>query len=168
MTAAWQFLNTAFQKICEGTKRSYRVGSMGILVLMLGLPTPSMGADLTIQPAYTLDTAIDSVQLPACDHPRIVQAAKRHLYRNKTIAVHDASLSYPRQAKAEPRTRMGTIGRRWCRANIIAQTLPHPRTLYYIIERRQGFASIGWNVEACIAGLDPWYIYGAQCESLVH
>ena len=40
------------------------------------------------------------------------------------------------------------------------------RHLYYTIERRQGFASIGSKVRYCIIGLDPWHIYGAGCSTV--
>jgi hypothetical protein len=40
------------------------------------------------------------------------------------------------------------------------------RHLYYAIDRRMGFASIGNYIRFCIVGLDPWRIYGAACSTV--
>jgi len=40
------------------------------------------------------------------------------------------------------------------------------RRIYYTVERRQGFASIGDNVQFCIVGLDPWRVHGAACSTV--
>ncbi len=40
------------------------------------------------------------------------------------------------------------------------------RNIYYMVERGQGFASIGNNVQFCIIGLDPWRVYGAACSTV--
>lgn len=40
------------------------------------------------------------------------------------------------------------------------------RNLYYMVERGQGFASIGNRVQFCIVGLDPWRVYGAACSTV--
>ncbi|HET7715819.1 MAG TPA: hypothetical protein VFK86_09340 [Bauldia sp.] len=36
----------------------------------------------------------------------------------------------------------------------------------YLIESKQGFASIGWRVESCLPAYDPWHVYGAWCRSI--
>ncbi|ODN71467.1 hypothetical protein [Methylobrevis pamukkalensis] len=38
--------------------------------------------------------------------------------------------------------------------------------LYYMLSAGRGFAGIGWNVDFCVAGHDPWYVYGQECRSL--
>ena len=45
-----------------------------------------------------------------------------------------------------------TDGRRW--------------TVYYIVEKWGGFASIGTGVEYCVVGLDPWRIHDGYCRTL--
>ncbi len=40
------------------------------------------------------------------------------------------------------------------------------RRIYYTVERRQGLASVGDNVQYCIVGLDPWRVYGAACSTV--
>ena len=57
------------------------------------------------------------------------------------------------------------IQREYCRATAIT-TDGEKRALWYLIERGFGFAGIGSNIEFCLSGLDPWYVYGAQCASV--
>ncbi len=57
------------------------------------------------------------------------------------------------------------INRRYCRAHAELSNGRQP-VVHYLIEQRQGFASIGWNVEFCIPGLDRWMVYGGSCRVL--
>lgn len=38
--------------------------------------------------------------------------------------------------------------------------------IFYVIGSEMGFASIGDGTDYCVAGLDPWHIYGRSCETL--
>lgn len=38
--------------------------------------------------------------------------------------------------------------------------------MYYVIEEERGFASIGDGITYCVAGLDPWHVYGRVCETM--
>jgi len=40
------------------------------------------------------------------------------------------------------------------------------RSVWYLIEEGQGFASIGNNVEFCVAGFDRWLVYNGRCRVL--
>ena len=40
------------------------------------------------------------------------------------------------------------------------------RRVHYLIEQNAGFAGIGWNLEYCIHGLDPWKYYDGRCRVL--
>ena len=57
------------------------------------------------------------------------------------------------------------INRRYCRGHAELSNGRHP-TIHYLIEQRQGFASIGWNVEFCISGHDRWMAYDGSCRVL--
>ncbi|KQZ13504.1 MULTISPECIES: hypothetical protein [unclassified Mesorhizobium] len=57
------------------------------------------------------------------------------------------------------------IGRRYCGATV-ALSDGHDRTVWYLIEEGQGFASIGNNVEFCVAGFDRWLVYNGRCRIL--
>lgn len=57
------------------------------------------------------------------------------------------------------------IGRRYCDAKVILSD-GHERTIWYLIEEGQGFASVGDNVEFCVSGFDRWYVYNGGCRVL--
>ncbi len=57
------------------------------------------------------------------------------------------------------------VEREYCFATAV-MTDGQQRSLYYLIERPWGFAGVGRNIEFCVGGLDPWYVYGAHCASL--
>lgn len=57
------------------------------------------------------------------------------------------------------------IGRRYCGATV-ALSNGLDRTIWYLIEEGQGFASVGDNVEFCVAGFDRWMVYNGRCRVL--
>lgn len=57
------------------------------------------------------------------------------------------------------------IGRRYCGATVDLSD-GHSRTIWYLIEEGQGFASIGDNVEFCVSGFDRWMVYNGACRVL--
>ncbi len=70
-----------------------------------------------------------------------------------------------RQDRLEPRTDMRRVEREYCKASLTL-TDGSQRPVWYLIERNWGFVGIGPSVEFCVGGLDPWYVYGANCQSL--
>ncbi|MER9236148.1 hypothetical protein NKI56_29550 [Mesorhizobium sp. M0622] len=57
------------------------------------------------------------------------------------------------------------IGRRYCGATVSLSD-GRARTIWYLIEEGQGFASIGDNVEFCVSGFDRWMVYNSRCRVL--
>jgi hypothetical protein len=57
------------------------------------------------------------------------------------------------------------IDRRYCSATAWLSNGERSEVVY-LIEATQGFASIGWNVESCLPGYDPWRVYDAWCRSI--
>lgn len=57
------------------------------------------------------------------------------------------------------------IGRRYCGATVSLSD-GRERSIWYMIEQGQGFASIGDNVEFCVAGFDRWLVYNGHCRVL--
>lgn len=57
------------------------------------------------------------------------------------------------------------IGRRYCGATAVLSD-GRDRTVWYLIEEGQGFASIGDNVEFCVSGFDRWMVYNGRCRIL--
>ncbi|CAN7165458.1 hypothetical protein LJR098_000193 [Rhizobium sp. LjRoot98] len=84
-------------------------------------------------------------------------------YLKMDIAI--AEIRDTRQKRIELRDKTRPVQREYCRATAITSD-GEKRALWYLIERDFGFAGIGSNIEFCLSGLDPWYVYGAQCASL--
>jgi hypothetical protein len=59
----------------------------------------------------------------------------------------------------------GWIDRRYCSATAWLSNGETSKVVY-LIEATQGFASIGWNVESCLPGYDPWRVYDGWCRSI--
>lgn len=105
----------------------------------------------------------------ACRNPEVLGfitsrfAPRATGYLKMDIAI--AEIRDMRQHRLELRDETHPVQREYCRATAIT-TDGEKRALWYLIERGFGFAGIGSNIEFCLSGLDPWYVYGAQCASL--
>ncbi len=55
------------------------------------------------------------------------------------------------------------IARRYCGATVVLSDGSRPY-MNYLIEDEMGFASIGDNVEFCVAGFDRWFVYNGRCR----
>lgn len=60
---------------------------------------------------------------------------------------------------------LSPLARRYCRgtARLSDDSI---RTVHYLLEENAGFVGVSWNVEACLAPLDKWRIYGAYCSTV--
>jgi len=65
----------------------------------------------------------------------------------------------------EPEREYWPIARRYCGATVVLSN-GHRRDLWYLIEDKMGFAGFGDNVEFCVSGFDPWYVYNGRCRVL--
>ncbi len=57
------------------------------------------------------------------------------------------------------------IARRYCHATAHLSDGRH-RKVWYLIEGKMGFASIGQGVEFCVSGFDRWMVYNGSCRVL--
>ena len=64
-----------------------------------------------------------------------------------------------------PASETWPIARHYCRAQVALSDGAN-RSIWYLIERGQGFASIGDNVEFCVSGFDRWLVYNGRCRVL--
>lgn len=105
----------------------------------------------------------------ACSSPAVLGfiasnfGSKATHYLKTDIAIADIGNTY--QKRLEPRDETHLVEREYCQATATT-TDGERRPLWYLIERNWGFAGIGSNVEFCVSGLDPWFVYGAHCASL--
>lgn len=57
------------------------------------------------------------------------------------------------------------IARRYCHATAYLSD-GRRRKVWYLIEGKMGFASIGNDVEFCVSGFDRWMVYNGSCRVL--
>ncbi|MFC3071784.1 hypothetical protein [Shinella pollutisoli] len=106
----------------------------------------------------------------ACGEPAVLETIARDFARHAPVyqgidATIDA-IDGIRLTRAEPRTAdISSVERHYCHADI-ALSDGGRHDLWYLVEHGMGFAGYGLHVEFCVAGLDPWHVYGAACRSL--
>jgi hypothetical protein len=81
------------------------------------------------------------------------------------VDIINPRLTYERQRDAEH-----NVDRKFCHAKVrMANGSRHEiRDMWYLIEMPWGFAGTpgSSNMEFCIAGLDPWHVYGKECSTI--
>lgn len=55
--------------------------------------------------------------------------------------------------------------RRYCEARA-QMSDGRERRVYYAIMEHSGFVGVSWNLQACVAGVDPWRVYDANCRTV--
>ncbi len=64
-----------------------------------------------------------------------------------------------------PESEEWPIARRYCGATVDLSD-GRSRDIWFLIESKMGFASIGDNVEFCVSGFDRWLVYNGRCRIL--
>ena len=122
--------------------------------ILLVLPTSAFADSRTYQPQCENQAVLNDIK------SRFSWAERRTWHRGFVIdEIQSPRLRY--QILYGP----SSIKHDHCSARAI-MTDGSTRHLYYAIDRRMGFASIGNYVRFCIVGLDPWRIYGAACSTV--
>lgn len=80
----------------------------------------------------------------------------------KLQEIVNPTMTYERQ-----RDEYHDVGRQFCHATA-ALSDGSRRDMWYLIARPWGFAGVPGtdNVEFCVAGLDPWHVYGKDCSTI--
>ena len=134
------------------------------LFLSLATALPGAVPARAAEPSSTLDytaTACRNRSILGLITADFGYRARHYLKADIAIAeIRDMGLN-----RLELRDETHPVEREYCFATAIT-TDGETRALWYLIERGWGFAGIGSNIEFCLSGLDPWYVYGAQCASL--
>ncbi len=87
----------------------------------------------------------------------------RHVPNLPDVAITDFSRVHLR--RSEPASERWPIARHYCGATVTLSD-GRDRSIWYLIEEGQGFASLGDNVEFCVAGFDRWMVYNGACRVL--
>ncbi|WP_026358389.1 hypothetical protein [Aureimonas ureilytica] len=126
---------------------------------------PAYAADYSRAPAVVVTNAL----VPTCENPRVMaQVEDQFEYgapRTIPAALQVVEFSDLYEKAYQPRDEYRQIERRYCQGTALISS-GERRTLYYVIEYPMGYAGVGWRAEGCVLGLDPWKVYGANCESL--
>ncbi|AEG03733.1 hypothetical protein HR059_04810 [Sinorhizobium meliloti WSM1022] len=134
------------------------------LSLVAGMASSVAAADFAEVPVarHTYDVGV-------CGNPSVLGFITRRFdykaanYLRANIAI--AEIREMGQSRFEPRDYTHLVEREYCYATAVT-TDGVRRPMWYLIERPWGFAGVGSNIEFCVGGLDPWYVYGANCASL--
>lgn len=89
----------------------------------------------------------------------------RHVPNLPDVAITD--FQDIRENRYLPAQQNWPIGRTYCAATVTLSD-GHDRPIWYLIEEGMGFASIGSNVEFCVAGFDRWYVYDGSGDGIGH
>ena len=138
------------------------------LAFLAALAAPTLAADYAAVPAVAVET-VDVSGIPDCDDPGVLgtivsrqDRAERDTWQD---GVRITAITDIRQRYAQVKF-VSDIAHRHCQARA---ALLGPRSsdrLYYVISRRQGFASIGWGLDFCLPSHDPYRVYDADCRVL--
>ncbi len=130
--------------------------------------TPSFAADY-YQGASAPAVVVTNAKVPACDDARVMAQVEDQFEYGAPTTVHAplavVEFSGLFEKAYQPMGGHKEIERRYCQGTALISTGEH-RHLYYVIEYPMGYAGLGWRAEGCVLGLDPWKVYGANCESL--
>ncbi len=105
--------------------------------------------------------------LPTCENSLVISSVvQKFRYADRRTFHWGVEISEIRGVYETPELIQNTslIGRRYCRGTAI-MTDGRAEELAYLIETKQGFASVSWRVESCLPAYDPWHVYGAWCRA---
>ena len=107
-------------------------------------------------------------KLPLCDAPQVLSSVTHKFrYADRRTFHWGVEIAEIRDIYETPEVIQNTslIGRRYCRATAWLSN-GRAEEVAYLIETKQGFASVTWRVESCLPNYDPWHVYGAWCRSI--
>lgn len=106
-----------------------------------------------------------------CTTPWVIETLKKKVdykFRGYTkTKLFLVEVIHPRERLDHKRDETHTVARKWChaKARMSDRTI---RDMWYILEKPWGFAGMPplSGLEFCIAGLDPWHVYGKDCSTI--
>ncbi|MBW3098735.1 hypothetical protein [Pseudohoeflea coraliihabitans] len=137
----------------------------GLAMLAAGLALAApLGAPLTpVAQAFT------GGNFAACRDPKVLDyIQRRFVWTDEHVlkrGLRIEAIAQPHENRWQPASQTHLIPRLYCHARALMND-GRTRTVWYLVEGGMGFAGIRDNVEFCVAGLDPWKVYGAHCRSL--
>lgn len=107
---------------------------------------------------------------PVCQEQGVINRAVAQFDRlvrgvPQMPAVSINAVSNVSATRFDPKTYPSGIERHYCRATAVLSNGEN-RNMWYMVEKTQGFASMGSNVESCVDGFDKWFVYDGRCRVL--
>jgi capsid protein len=142
--------------------RSFMRWAAACLLAISSLSMPVQAADMQAG-AYVYDPGV-------CGDQRLLGTIThrfRHQVRNVPNLPQVDILEFREihEVRYLPAMEDRPIGRRYCAGRTVLSS-GDTRSIWYMVEEGQGFASIGDNVEFCVAGFDRWHVYNGHCRVL--
>jgi hypothetical protein len=134
------------------------------VVFLVALAGSALAADYAGDVAYG-----PPGYLPLCGDPAVVaHIPERFAYQDAHITHTGVRIDGITGAheKALRAGGPGLIDRRHCGATAHLSNGRRAEVVYIIEGPRVGIFSIGWHVESCLSGHDPYRVYDAQCRSI--
>jgi hypothetical protein len=105
-----------------------------------------------------------------CDNPHVLKRITSKFRTQAREVHHDKDLAITAYGNIHEHRYLDkrgdrSIAQRYCGADVTLSD-GRERTLWYLIERGVGFASVGDNVEFCVSGFDRWNVYNNGCRIL--
>lgn len=118
---------------------------------------------------YVVPTEIRGAgKVPLCDHPRVLTKITKRFHKTNVKYRH-SDLAFDRIENVRETDFISNpsdeTDRRFCAAHVHLTNGTHP-TVYYLIQERNGLASLSWGVDFCVTGHDPERAHGDTCRSL--
>lgn len=149
----------------------HHLAALAVTAAMLAA-VPAFAADYGTAPAPAPGIGyhhLHHAALPTCDDPAVVaRIPEKFAYYDAHVigsglavstidGIHESALR-----AGGP----GLIDRRYCGATAWLSNGQRHEVVYLIEGPKVGFASIGWHVESCLPGFDPYRVYDARCRSI--
>ena len=107
--------------------------------------------------------------LPTCDEPAVTaKVAEKFAYYDAHVIQSGVSITGI-DGQHEVALKAGgpsLVDRRYCGATAWLTNGRKSEVVYLIEGPKLGTFSIGWHVESCLPGYDPWHVYDARCRSI--
>ncbi|GAA5540391.1 MULTISPECIES: phage portal protein [Brucella] len=148
-----------------------RFGRFSRAALFAASVLPVTFAALPANAADYLQSAPAVVDNTVCNQQSVLRSVVsrfgyqvRHVPELPQVGI--SAMSDVQLTRYEPKTNPAEIERTYCKATAVLSDGQY-RSVWYLVEEGQGFASVGRNVEFCVEGFDRWYVYDApSCRVL--
>jgi hypothetical protein len=107
--------------------------------------------------------------LPLCEDPAVIATIpERFSYQDAHIThtgLAIAEIVAPHQSGLDAGG-PSLVDRRYCHATAHLSNGHRSEVVYIVEGPKLGQFSIGWHVESCLPGYDPYHVYDARCRSI--